>query len=237
MVFFEWRHPEALVELLVIDLGDVDGQPAFELVERHRGLLCRRIIPALGGIGKGGARQGMDGLVERAAQPFDRTAEMRSPHRPPVQVDAVFGAGPLQHCTPKFRRAIGVDAVHQTADRPGGVDPLPGQPGLLGQDGPRQAESHRQGAGRVQGEIKTRHPPAEHIDGHGQGGPTDRQPLAVVDHQNVRRGVVDLDHRQRPVRVRKRPGHRIIPIVRRPRAFAPTQARRASDPRDARAAC
>jgi hypothetical protein len=79
------------------------------------------------------------------------------------------------------------------AHRPAGLHSQPLKPSPLVRHHVRQAQPDRQRRGRFQRDDQAYDAPAEHVDRHSYVRPADRQPVPLVDDDQIDHGVVDLD--------------------------------------------
>ena len=58
----------------------------------------------------------------------------------------------------------------------------------------RQTQTDGHGTRRIEADVKPRHHPAEHIDGHRDPGPANRTAVQIIYEHQIDQRVVDLHH-------------------------------------------
>src|ERR1700682_609286 len=210
LILLNRRSHETAMLALVIDAGDVSDDPLLKLSYRHYRLTFRVVLTAFCRRRKSGSGQRMDLFVESAQQPFNVSAVMRRLYRTPFKIDVVFLAGALQHVAAKLSAVISVYALHHAPTRPASRETQLGKPLFLGQDRKGDAQTNRHAVRWFQRDVNTDHHSTEDIDSQSHPGPTDTLPMNVIDQHDIELGVINLNHRERPVSSGKTTGEGIM---------------------------
>lgn len=104
----------------------------------------------------------------------------------------------LESTAPEVGAVVDVQCLRQPGDRPRFGDLALPQPSRFVEDGVQQAQTRRQPGGRVHRQVKTRHHTAADIHRQRQPRPADRLPGFLVNDEDIRLRMVDLNDLQRP---------------------------------------
>src|SRR5713226_2279662 len=96
------------MDLLMVDIDNQRGQPGLKLREGESRLRLGPVGAALSGMRERCARQGMNGLIERATKALDIAAIVGLSDRPPVQIDAEVLTRPVEHATAELFGIVGM---------------------------------------------------------------------------------------------------------------------------------
>src|ERR1035441_426413 len=145
----------------------------------------------------------MDPPHDRADQTLDMSAEVRSRHRPIVELDLVFPASAAQRRTAEIPPVVSPQDFGQTTEGPVKMLQVPcRQPGTLGQASLPQAQANGRHRRRLQGNVEPQDAARTYVNRHGQPRSPDGLAVSLIDDDDVGQCVIDLHAVQRPLHMK-----------------------------------
>src|SRR5262249_7348516 len=141
------------MDLLMVFARDGQREPGLQFGYGQDGPALRIIGPACVDSGKRGPRQLMHHGHQGAKDPLHYPTKMRPCHRPMREGNAMLVTAFAERLAMKLLGVVDIETARFPRNRPVDLYANPFQPGVFGHGSMREAEPHRGGGWRVQGEA------------------------------------------------------------------------------------
>ena len=182
---------------LVVHTRYLQSKPPLQFQQREMSGLFSTIVAFCSDVRKRRTWQEVYRSHHRSDESFNVPAEVRFTSWTVLYPHPIFLSSSAQSLGIELWGIVKMQHIRDASHRPGYFKLAIREPVFLWQD--RMGQHHGDGGKRrsVEGNIESQHCTTGNIQCQSQPGPPDRLAIVLIDHNDIRRRVVDLDNIQR----------------------------------------